>query len=53
MKGTVKYILIVILCLLCALISTHYLEAISFQDAFILLLALSALFRTCKDDADK
>ena len=50
MKQTIKYIIFVAVCFLAALIFTHFNKGISFSDAYTLLIALLALYRTCKEE---
>ena len=49
MKGTLKYIILVVVSLLTALIFTRFYKVIQFHEAYTLLIALLALFRTCKE----
>lgn len=50
MNGTFKYIILVIASLIIALIFTRFYKVIQFQEAYTLLIALIALFRTCKEE---
>lgn len=49
MKGTLKYIILVVVSLLTTLILTRFYKIIQFHEAYTLLIALLALFRTCKE----
>lgn len=49
MKGTLKYIILVSVSLVVALLFTRFYKVINFQEAYTLLIALLALFRTCKE----
>lgn len=49
MKQTVKYLILVIASFVGALIFTHLNEGIRFFEAYALIVALLALFRTCKE----
>lgn len=50
MKGTLKYIILVSVSLVVALLFTRFYKVINFQEAYTLLIALLALFRTCKEE---
>lgn len=50
MKGTLKYINLVGVSLIAALIFTHFYKTIQFHEAYTLIIALFALFRTCKEE---
>lgn len=50
MKGTLKYSILVSVSLIVALIFTRFYKVIQFHEAYTLLIALLALFRTCKED---
>ena len=50
MNRIFKYIILVIVSLVTALIFTHLYKVIQFHEAYTLLIALLALFRTCKEE---
>lgn len=50
MKGTLKYIILVSVSLVVALLFTRFYKVIKFQEAYTLLIALLALFKTCKEE---
>lgn len=50
MKQSLKYFIFVVLCLVGALIFTHFNKSIQFNEAYTLIIALLALFRTCKEE---
>lgn len=50
MKGTVKYIILVVTSFVIALIYTHFRKDIQFYEAYTLIIALLALLRTCKEE---
>lgn len=50
MKQSIKYIILVILCFVGALIFTHFNKGIQFSEAYAISIALLALFRTCKEE---
>lgn len=53
MKQLIKYLIFVILCFVATLIFTHFHKEIQFSEAYTLLVALVALFRTCKEELEK
>jgi len=50
MNGAFKYIILVIVSLITALILTRFYKVMQFHEAYTLLIALLALFRTCKEE---
>jgi hypothetical protein len=50
MNGTFKYIILVIVSLITTLILTRFYKVMQFHEAYTLLIALIALFRTCKEE---
>lgn len=52
MNQSIKYIILVILCFVGALIYTHFHKGIQFSEAYAIIIALLALFRTCKEEKD-
>lgn len=50
MKGTLKYIIFVVTSFVIALIFTHFRKDMQFNEAYTLVIALLALFRTCKEE---
>lgn len=52
MKQSIKCIILVVLCFVGALVFTHFNKDISFSEAYTLIIALLALYRTCKEGKD-
>lgn len=52
MKQSVKCLIFVITSFVGALIYTHFHKNIQFHEAYTLIIALLALFRTCKEEKD-
>lgn len=53
MKGTLKSIILVVTSFVIALIFTHFRKDIQFFEAYTLIIALLALFRTCNEEEKK
>lgn len=53
MNGIFKYIILVVVSLVTAFIFTRFYKVIQFNEAYTLLIALLALFRTCKEGGEK
>ena len=52
MKSALEYIILVIVSFIIALIFTHFNKSIQFHEAYTLVIALLALFRTCKEEKE-
>ena len=50
MRGTVKYIILVVTSFVVALIITHFRKDVQFYEVYTLEVALLALLRTCKEE---
>ena len=50
MRQSIKYLIFVIVCFVAAEIFTHFNKGIQFHEAYTLIIALLALFRTCKEE---
>lgn len=50
MRQTLKYTIFVVMSFVVALIFTHFNKDIQFYEAYTLIIALLALFRTCKEE---
>ena len=50
MKQSFKYLIFVIMSFVAASIFTHFNKGIGFNEAYTLIIALLALFRTCEEE---
>ena len=50
MNGIFEYIILVVVSLVTAFIFTRFYKGIQFREVYTLLIALLALFRTCKEE---
>lgn len=50
MRGTLECFILVIVSFIIALVFTHFHKGIQFHEAYTLIIALFALFRTCKEE---
>ena len=53
MNGIFEYIILVVVSLVTAFIFTRFCKVIQFHEAYVLLIALLALFRTCTEENKK
>ena len=50
MNGIFEYIILVVVSLVTAFIFTRFYKVIQFHEAYVLLIALLAVFRTCTEE---